>query len=232
MNPYLLAIAAGAALALLLGSSTVRRSIRENVYLPLRQGASAVPQLGNARRMREGYLLGDMIEPQDVPALSNQGIRAVISLARPSSETVASLQRAGITWYDVPIYSSLPASRADQIQDVARRFRPNQIFIHCEHGADRTGNVAAFLLVTRHGWSISDALYAMVNPHPDDVSGLGRILAEKGIRDVRSEGDRNVSIYSGPRGGMKVRSGGSGGTGYYDLVRTTIDQMRRFGARS
>jgi len=83
--------------------------------------------------------------------------------------------------------------------------------------------------VTRHGWSIADALYAVVNPSSTDVGGLANVLTEAGIRDTRQQGQAGVSTYAGPRGGMKVRTGGSGGTGYFDLVRTNIAEMRRFG---
>jgi hypothetical protein len=99
---------------------------------------------------------------------------------------------------------------AETIREIAERYRPEEILIHCTHGADRTGTIAAFLLIEQHGWEIADAFYAVVYPTSSQVEGLSYALGRMGIDDVRTLEDPSVSIYSpGGRdegGGLKAHN--------------------------
>lgn len=175
------------------------------------------------RQMAEGYWLGAMFDERHVPAMESYGVEVVLSAVAPSDDTLDALRAAGIEQVYIPIGSTF--RHAIKIQETVDRFRADEIFIHCQHGVDRTGAIAAYLLVTRHGWPISDALYSVVNPGDTDVAGLTRVLDRFGLTDPRVPGDPGVGTYSLTGagvgyGGMKVRS-----ENYVNLVVTTIEAI-------
>jgi len=175
-----------------------------------------------ARQMKEGYWLGAMLEPEHVPWLSATGIRVVLSAVRPSHKTLEMLARWGIEDVSVPMSSSFRHS--DVILAVADSYEPSEIFIHCRHGADRTGAIAAFLLVVRHGWSIPDAFFSVLYRDQSDIDGLTDVLAHYGFVEARPIDDPSIGFYSvtaaGGVGGLKVRN-----ARYARLVETTLDTI-------
>jgi hypothetical protein len=182
---WALAIGVGVAVLLLAGRGMTAPGV-----------AAAIPNLdpaGHARQIPLGYTLSGMIAPESIPVLHQRGIRLVISLVDPGSETRAALQSAGIQQLLIPLGAQWRYGA--EIRSTAARFAPDQILIHCQHGVDRTGNVAAHLLVTRHGWDAADALY----------------------------GDEGVGIYSleaiGLRGGMKADGD------YGDMIRGNLSEI-------
>jgi hypothetical protein len=184
---------------------------------------SDLPAPPATRQMAEGYWLGAMFDQRHVPAMQSYGVKVVLSAVAPSDATLDALRDAGIEQVYLPIGSTF--RHATKIQETVDRFRADEIFIHCQHGVDRTGAIAAYLLVTRHGWPVSDALYSVVNPGETDVSGLARVLDRLGLTDPRSPGDPGVGTYSLTGagvgyGGMKVRS-----ENYVNLVVTTIEAI-------
>ena len=181
--------------------------------------AVSIPSLPNARRLPQGYVATAMIEPQHVPILRDLGVRATLSAARPSDATIAALRASGIEWVAVPMHSTF--RHAGTLSEVAQRYRPEQIHVHCQHGADRTGNILAYYLVTEHGWSVPDALWAVVNPRETDTRGLGDVLASQGYNSRKTPSDPGVGAYAGRIGGMKARS-----EGYRNLITTNIAAMR------
>jgi hypothetical protein len=210
---WALAIGVGVAVLLLAGRGMTAPGV-----------AAAIPNLdpaGHARQIPLGYTLSGMIAPESIPVLHQRGIRLVISLVDPGSETRAALQSAGIQQLLIPLGAQWRYGA--EIRSTAARFAPDQILIHCQHGVDRTGNVAAHLLVTRHGWDAADALYAVVSPNPDQVSALADILADFGLEDRRGVGDEGVGIYSleaiGLRGGMKADGD------YGDMIRGNLSEI-------
>ncbi len=182
---------------------------------------SALPPA--TRQIAEGYWLGALIGPNDVPHLQELGVRAVLSAVRPADGTAEALRRAGIAHFSIPIGSTF--RHADTILSVTERYPPHEVFIHCRHGADRTGAIAAFLLVVRHNWRMSDALYSVVYPTQEDADGLARVLDSHGVTDERAADDPSVGFYSisgtgRAVGGMKVRN-----SRYANLVETAIEAM-------
>ena len=163
-----------------------------------------------------------MIGPEDVPILGRLGVRVVLSAHLPDDFTVQLLADYGIEHVAVPMSDTFRHS--ETILAVADRYEPAEILVHCQHGADRTGVIAAFLLVMRHNWLVPDALYAVLAPTPTDVAGLAAILEEYDLPDVRSNSDASVGFYSvaatGGNGGLKTQ-----GSGYVRLISTTLETI-------
>lgn len=200
-------------------SSQVRRLERE----PATELDLAMPP--GSRQIEEGYWLGALFSEEHVPAMEALGIQVVLSAVDPSDETIEALERAGIERIRIPMSNRF--RHADTILGVAEQFPEESIFIHCRHGADRTGAITAFLLVTRHRWNQADALYSVLYPTQSDVDGLVEVFERYGIEDVRGPQDPSVGIYSisrnGGSGGLKVRN-----ERYMELVETTLDAMLAF----
>lgn len=202
---------------------THKMGILPNNNRPTIQAVSGVDERGHARRIKEGYLLSGMFNVSHVPAIAEQGIKGVLSLAPLEPVTIGRLGAQGITVENAFLGSSF--RHRDKIRNFARRFDPSELLIHCEHGVDRTGNVAAHLLHEYHGYSIPEALYAVVNPSSTDVGPLNAILEDAGFRDSnRGPNSSGVGIYSlrpiGKSGGMKVRGA------YGRMVTENISAMR------
>ena len=182
----------------------------ESRVLTRTPGNAGEPDLPAATRQTvEGYWLSAQIGPNDVPLLRSLGVRAVLSAVSPREGTSEALERAGIAHFSVPMGDTF--RHAETILQVAERYPPDTLLIHCQHGADRTGAIAAFLLVMRHGWQVSDALYSVVYPAAPDTDGLADVLWQFGFDDAREPTDPSVGFYSisgtgRAVGGMKVRN--------------------------
>jgi hypothetical protein len=218
-------IVAGAGLALLLAHTVATTSASVTGYRSTIRAVAGIDVEGNARQIKEGYFLTSMIEERHVANIHRQGVRVVISAVNPSDETVAALRRAGIEWVPVPLGSTF--LHADTIHATLERYAPERTLIHCQHGVDRTGNIAAFALVTQHDWKVDDALYAVVNPVAADTTGLGQVLDYWDAGAPRSPRFAGVGIYSlagiGKSGGMKARD-----DDYRQLISTNIQAMRSY----
>lgn len=193
--------------------------------LPLPPEDSSLPPA--ARQMKEGYWLGAMIGPDDVALLQRIGIRLVLSAVPPDNQTLENLRVAQIQQVSLPMGDTF--LHAPRILEMVDRYPPQEILIHCRHGADRTGAIAAFLLVTRHGWPIADAFYAVLYPSDQDTVGLAEILRNYGMVDHRLPSDPSVGFYSvsatGTSGGLKARN-----PRYARLVTSTIEAVLTWSA--
>ncbi len=196
-------------------------------------GASfgAKPRLGmiglpkNSRQTNEGYWLGsrpDIEELEELHARNIQLILTVSTLPRRELKNLKdSLQALGMTHIYLPFGSKFP--HPSRFMPTVMKFQPEQIFIHCEHGSDRTGAVLAFILTVRHNWPLPKALFAVVLPSSSDIRTLANILKSHGYQFDLDEMKQVIGIYSaeenGGYGGMKVRSDGGN---YINLIHTLI----------
>lgn len=80
-----------------------------------------------------------------------------------------------INFYNFPLNSLAPVSRVDdkkidQILAILENPGLQPIFIHCEHGKDRTGLVIALYRVKVQKWSVHDAYSEWFNSGHDNIS--------------------------------------------------------------
>jgi len=196
------------------------------LYNSRRASAEVVPipdldRASHARRIPEGYVLSGIIGMDSVPVIRREGIRLVLSGAEPDPMVLAALSAAGIRTVDVHLGGAW--DHGQEIRYWASQYPPEQTMVHCYHGVDRTGNIIAHLLITRHGWDVADAFYAVVSPTSDQVEALADILAEFGIDDRRRPNDPGVGIYSlraiGMSGGMKAAGD------FGNMIRQNISEI-------
>lgn len=182
----------------------------------------------NARQTTEGYWLGAQPKPNEIDELYARNIRVVITAAAMETETFRAIKSKlndyGMVHINIPFGGKFPNPKA--FHRMIHTYEPDQIYIHCEHGGDRSGAILAYLLVIDHGWTIPHALLAVAFPGKNDSKRLIELLRKRGFDVEQPDIDDYLGIYSaetnGGYGGLKVRS-----SGYVKLVNTTIDAALR-----
>jgi protein tyrosine/serine phosphatase len=110
--------------------------------------------VGNFHEVTTGLYRGAQPSVSDLDALKKLGVRTIIKLNSENPEEIEEAERMGITIYYVPLSGFWAPSDSDMNKIEAllsdQALRP--IFLHCEHGEDRTG-LAFGLYRWRHGWS-------------------------------------------------------------------------------
>ncbi len=175
----------------------------------------------NTRHLKEGYWIGALPDVHNIQVMKERGIKVILTLTNTKRSWIPvknKINELGIEHIVVPIGTRFP--RNTSFYDTLLNYDPNEIFIHCDHGSDRSGTMVAYLLARRNHWPIQRALLAMVSPNKVDVNGLKKILKQYGY-EITQEDLFYQSIYSGASNGgssgIKVRN-----EGYQRLVSTML----------
>jgi protein tyrosine/serine phosphatase len=93
--------------------------------------------------------------------LRSIGIRSVLNLREPGDAwpaEAAACDELGLTYTDFPL-SGLTAPTATQAAAILAILDtlPPPIFIHCQHGCERTGLMIGAYRIRRQGWTAADA---------------------------------------------------------------------------
>lgn len=176
----------------------------------------------NVRKTPEGYWIGAEPQLEHLAELRARGIRVILSGTRLGQATRERFEELGLQHIDLPFGGRFPDAQA--IVEGTRDVPSEEIYIHCEHGGDRSGAMLAFLLATRERWPATQALLAVAYPRQRDVRRLVELMEESGLEVAEREVEHYTGIYSAERnggfGGLKVR-----GESYERLVRTTLRAM-------
>ena len=119
------------------------------------------PGLPNLNRVDDGLYRGAQPTPQGFRKLAQMGVRTVVDLRLLHSDGKA-LEGTGLGYVHIPV----PAWDVD-LDDVLKFLKvvgdPGRrpVFVHCEHGADRTGTMVAIYRMVVQGWPREDAIREM-----------------------------------------------------------------------
>jgi len=136
----------------------------EAVHPRLDTWAKPVPDrtgLPNLYKVTEGLYRGAQPEDEGFDELKSMGIKTVVNLRTFGSDR-SECKKSGLDYVKISMQAWNPSD-----SDVAKFLRvaidPQRqpIFVHCLHGADRTGMVVAIHRVLIEGWSKEDALKEM-----------------------------------------------------------------------
>lgn len=182
----------------------------------------------NARQVVEGYWIGARPSADQIAELYAHDVRLILTTASMETDEFQLLKNRmdtlGIAHINIPFGGKFP--KPSRFTSQLQSYTPKQIYIHCEHGGDRSGALLAYLLATKHNWSTQRALLAVAFPGKNDSRALIDILKSRGYDVSDNDVNEVLGIYSaeynGGFGGLKVRS-----RGYVRLVNTTIDAIGR-----
>lgn len=126
------------------------------------RGVPAAHGIANFGRVNATLWRGAQPDETGFENLKKLGVTTIINL-RMTDDVVAGEQaaahRLGLRYINVP----LPGLSAPDRADVARILaliaqEPGPVFVHCEHGADRTGTIVACYRISHDHWTAEQAL--------------------------------------------------------------------------
>ncbi len=176
--------------------------------------AQALPT--NTRQVPEGYWLGGRPESAaEVEALYGRGVRFVVSIHALPAESRAAVRERGMGHLNLWFGSRFPETEA--LLEALGAFRPEEVFIHCTYGADRTGALAAFLLAVRHGMPMEEGLLIFAYPQGANLNALQRLLRDEGYPVEAALVERRAGLFAGNLGGLKANE-----ESYRQLIRGAL----------
>lgn len=121
----------------------------------------AKPGLPNLHRVNDGYFRGAQPSEEGMHELARMKVKTVVNLRAVNSDR-DEIGDAALAYEHI----SFKAWHAED-EDVVRFLRivtdkaRQPVFVHCQHGADRTGMMTAIYRIAVEGWSKDDAIAEM-----------------------------------------------------------------------
>jgi len=121
----------------------------------------AAPGLANFYRVSDELYRGQQPDDEGFEQLARMGIRTVVNLRSFHGESDR-VERAGLAYEHIYMKAWHPEEK-----DLVRFLRivtdpaRTPVFVHCQHGSDRTGTMCAAYRVVVCGWSKQEALAEM-----------------------------------------------------------------------
>lgn len=155
--PYLLLLS----LALAAGSAGAQAPLSPERNT---EWATPLPQVSNLHQVTPVLYRSAKLDSSDVAQLQALGVKTVISLRSFHSDTQV-LEGSGIRAVRIPINTW--AIRDKHVVETMRSIRAAEqqgpVLLHCLHGADRTGMMAAMYRMLYQGWPREKAIDELKN---------------------------------------------------------------------
>ncbi|CAN5390694.1 hypothetical protein BH11CYA1_BH11CYA1_43870 [soil metagenome] len=122
--------------------------------------------ISNFHQVSSRLYRGGQPNEQGFEALRELAVKTVVSLRwrkqRVDSEKLI-VERLGMRFISIPLnYWTLPNdAHVKELLKIIDDQANHPIFIHCFHGADRTGVMVAMYRILRHDWSLQEAYKEM-----------------------------------------------------------------------
>ena len=124
--------------------------------LPVQEG------ILNFGKISDNLYRGAQPDSSGIESLKRLGVKTIISLRKTNDlwkaeESVAKTN--GITFVNIPM-SGLGRPTPEAVQQILQIISssPSPVFIHCQHGCDRTGTIIACYRIMHDQWTIDAAL--------------------------------------------------------------------------
>lgn len=129
----------------------------------LAQSESRYKELPNFHQVNQELYRGAQPREEGIQKLAALGIKTILNLRSTDERSRAQeteAEAAGLRFFNVPM-EGLDRPRDAQVERALAIINDaaNQpVFVHCKHGADRTGVIIAIYRMTHDGWSSEDSL--------------------------------------------------------------------------
>jgi protein tyrosine/serine phosphatase len=163
-RPILTRCAFAAGLVLL--PLAARQSVAEAVVRPPSWATPvALDGAPNLHRVEDNFFRSAQPSAQGFKSLATlHGVRTVVSLrAFNSDEALARGLDLRLVRFPIHTWNIKRADAVAALQTLRRASREAPVLLHCQHGADRTGLIAALYRILYQGWSKDAALDEMQN---------------------------------------------------------------------
>jgi len=115
-------------------------------------------ELPNLYQVSETLYRGAQPSAAGFRALRKMGVKTVVSLRQYHSDEKL-LSGTGLNYFNIPISASDPQKTDFQkFLDIAIDPQMQPVFVHCQHGADRTGTAVALYRIKVQGWDREEAI--------------------------------------------------------------------------
>lgn len=130
--------------------------------LALSGGANAAaPHIPNFHSVTPGIYRGGAPMETGLRELKAMGVRTIIDLrypTRPIRTERSEATQLGLNWINLPMGAEAPTQAQVAKCMGTLKLAPTQpVYIHCQHGADRTGCMIGIWRETHNGWTFSHA---------------------------------------------------------------------------
>lgn len=125
------------------------------------QPVAGYESLPNLHRVDEGLYRGAQPEEDGFAALKELGVKTVVCL-RSDEDQQEEAREAGLDYVRVPMRAwNVKDEKVVEFLRIATDPERRPVFVHCYHGADRTGMMVAMYRVVEQGWSPDEAVAEM-----------------------------------------------------------------------
>lgn len=150
---------------------------------------SSVAGIHNFDRVDERVYRGAQPTEEGFRLLAKMGVKTVLDLRENDARSTRERQMvgaAGMRYVNVPMTGLKPPTDAEigRILDVLEDQTSGPVFVHCKHGADRTGVAIAAYRIEHDGWDNARALREAKAHH----MGCIQFPRRKYIRHFRARG--------------------------------------------
>jgi protein tyrosine/serine phosphatase len=119
--------------------------------------------LPNLHKVSDALYRGAQPAKEGIDELKKLGIKTIVSFRR-SKKDLKLIKGFDFKFVHIPVFTFFPKKRQfAQFLDLFADPANLPVFVHCKHGADRTGAAVALYRIKIQNWEIDEAINEMVN---------------------------------------------------------------------
>ncbi len=148
------------------------------------------PGLPNLHKVSDGLYRGAQPTAEGFREMKKMGVKTIVNLRSANSDREL-LGDTGIPCLDIPMTAwHTETEDAVRFLKIATDKSKAPVFVHCQHGADRTGVMCAVYRIVVQGWAKDDAIREMTHGgfgHHAIFTNLSRFIRGLDVEAVRKQ---------------------------------------------